>query len=473
MSRQFTKQNPPGVPEDFTKVTASSRTFILQKGQLNKLRLRPQIQNEHAESSRNIIGEVDATTIVGQVFKASQDNINGLNLAMESAGGVEFDDFESYADSTALQVEWVESVGDPAELNTSNQYAGDKCMVVDAGEGFTGAEWKRDFATTDFVGYTGQFWMYCNKEYKDVQMRVFVEDSTGDTSSSPILTVDKDAYYKYIFPTASLTEDVVGNPADLTDIIAIGFRVEKEKRDGLVYFDELVSVPGPGSVELKLWDMGTSIPVSTTTSIDDGTQYIKLGDAGISGIQAASVSVDLLGGFRTYHIDKFVAGVALEIPTNELLTTDHYYAITINYVDTDVSVYGPNSAWDNYYTNGYSFTAPDEATAITATGADEDLMFVIYSVQDVYISAFQQFADATPNGNSQTIIYLEDSNMKRVDTIMSGSKGRESALESFPRPYFLEKGGKLEQEQNDDFTDSVSEITVTFQYYHEPNTPHE
>jgi len=94
--------NDFGVPTGYSKQTANGDTWLLQKGQLNKLRLRPQIMNEHAESSRNIQGTVTSTNIVGQIFKASQDNINGINLTLESAAGADFDDFESYADDAAV-----------------------------------------------------------------------------------------------------------------------------------------------------------------------------------------------------------------------------------------------------------------------------------------------------------------------------------------------------------------------------------
>ena len=65
-----------GIPLDFTKQTGNANTFLINKGQLNKYRLRPAILNEHAESSREVQSVVTATNIVGQIFKASQDNIN-------------------------------------------------------------------------------------------------------------------------------------------------------------------------------------------------------------------------------------------------------------------------------------------------------------------------------------------------------------------------------------------------------------
>lgn len=44
-----------GMPHKFTATSATGTNFLLQKGQLNKLRLRPQVINEHVESSRNLI----------------------------------------------------------------------------------------------------------------------------------------------------------------------------------------------------------------------------------------------------------------------------------------------------------------------------------------------------------------------------------------------------------------------------------
>jgi len=465
-----TNTTPIGVPPEFNKLTASSGTFLIQKGQLNKLRLRPQIQNEHAESSRGVIGTVTSTNIMGQFFKTSQDNINGLNVAMRSAEAEVFDDFESYANDAALQAAWIETdAGDPAELETVVVYEGTQSMYL-PGDATTGDEWYREFATTDFTGYTGTFHMQASRAYSTLKLRIYVYDSAGNTNSAPILQTGINVWEFFEFDINSLTQDG-GTPADISDITRIGFRLEDRRNNSSLYIDEMISVPGPGSIHLKLWDMGTSLPTSGATSIDDGTQYENLGDFGISGTQVSEIEVGLFGGFRTYHIDEFVAGVALEIPGNELLNVDHYYALTFNYIDTNVDIYGPNAAWDDYYVSGYSFSAPDEATAITATGANEDLMFIIYSTQGVYVNKFQQFSNAEPNGGTSTSIYIEDKNMKRTDTIMSGSKGRETADEDFQLPYFLEKGGKFEQEYNDDLTDNVTEMVITLQYYHDPNEP--
>lgn len=456
-----------GVPVLYSKVTASGNAFLIQKGQLNKLRLRPQIINEHAESSRNIIGTVTASTIVGQIFKASQDNINGINMAVESAAGIDFDDFESYADTTALQVEWIATnAAKKAELETVIVNTGDKSMKLPT-SGAPGDEWGKDFASTDFTDYTGQFYMYATHSLSFMAMRVYVKDSSGYYSSADIITAGVDQWFKYVFDTGFLTPDVPANVTDLTDIIEIGVRVTDSQPNSFVYIDDMVSVPNPGSIILKLWDMGATIPASTVDALDDGTQYEKLGDAGISGLQASSLTLKLLGGKRMYHIDGFVAGPALEIPSNELLTMGNYYAITLHYVDTNTSVYGPDPSIDDYYSNGYAFTAPDESTAITATGAGEDLMFLIFSTQDVYIAQFLQFIDAAPNGGSDTSLFIEDLNMAVTDILISGVRGQQTVIQNLPRPYLMEKGGKFEQYYNDDFTDNVTEISLSMQYYFE------
>jgi hypothetical protein len=457
------------VVDDYSEMTASGDSFAIQKGQLNKLRLRPEILNEHAESSREIQGVVTSINIVGQIFKASQDNINGIELALESAAAEPFDDFEGYADTSALQVEWVETNAlKKAELEQTVVHSGDKAMLLPA-SGNNGDEWKRDFASTDFTGYTGQFYMYATDIYAVAQLRVFVEDSANNTSSTAIVTADSDSWFKYVVDVGALTADG-GTAADISDIIAIGFRVELKRPAAIFYIDDMVSVPLPGSVTLKLFDMGGNLPGSVALDDVSVTQYEKLGDLGISGLQVSEVTLSIIGGFRTYHIHDFIAGVALEMPNNEILTVGNYYALTINYVDTDISVYGPNTSFlTNYYSNGYAFTADDESDPITAIGEFSDCMFAIFSTQDVFVINYGQIADAIPNGGASTTVYTEDKNMIRKNVTVSGIKAVQAMdIDLSLRPSLMEKGSKLEQEYNDDFLDDVSEINTGFRYYFVP-----
>ncbi len=234
--------------------------------------------------------------------------------------------------------------------------------------------------------------------------------------------------------------------------------------------DALDAIPPGGEVEVKLWDMGTDIPVSTVTALTDGTQYEKLGDLGITGKQESSVVVGLIGGKRMYHLDTFVAGTSLEIPTNEVLNPGHYYAITIHYVDTDVSVYGPNEVWGNYYVNGYGFTTSAEGNTITAMGPNKDIQFIVFSTQQVYVFEIKQIIDEKPSGESETTIYIEDETMRRTDVLISGVKAIQEVTKQLKKPFFMAKGSKIEQEYNDDFTDQVGEINLIFYYYFVPPT---
>ena len=98
-------------------------------------------------------------------------------------------------------------------------------------------------------------------------------------------------------------------------------------------------------------------------------------------------------------------------------------------------------------------------------------MFTIYSTQCVYISKFNQIANAVPNGVSSSSIYVEDAEMKRNDTIIAKAQGRMIIdLYLTDRPLIMEMGAKLEEEYNDDATDDVTEIAVGIQYFYEPPT---
>jgi hypothetical protein len=272
-----------------------------------------------------------------------------------------------------------------------------------------------------------------------------------------------------------------GTPPTMTTITEIGFRVDKKKAGASAYIDDLVAVPAPGQVELKLWDLGASLPVGDGASFDlatDATQYAELGDRGINDAVASSVFVDLQGGRRLYSAAGLVAGVALEIPSNTLLTPNNYYALTINYVDTDVNVYGPNTTFStNYYTNGYAFFTSAENVDITTiagaagAGAYSDLAFGIFSTQDIYITSFFQFLDAAPGSLTETSVYVENSSMGIEAIITQGARAvAQIFAELGRRPYFMDKGGKFEQHYNDDFTDSVTGISLTMGFLYIPPT---
>ncbi|MCK5127530.1 MAG: hypothetical protein KAR42_14840 [candidate division Zixibacteria bacterium] len=464
-----------GIPSTYTKQGNNGRIFLTQKSQLNEYKIRPAIQNEHVQPSKLAQSIVTSSNIVGQIFKPSQDNINGILLTLESAAGANFDTFESYADSAALQVQWVESNATfKALLEETIVQSGAKSMNIPM-DAVVADNWINTVGSTDYTGFTFEMDFRQNKVFAQMELHFFIGDGTN-TKSIELNVNAADSWERFEINEAAMTvttEDATASPPDMSAITKIGFRLDDRSANGIGYIDNMVFIPAPGEVELKLWDMGASIPTTGVTALDDGSQYIELGDRGINGgTVAASIHVQLEGGKRLYTIKEFVAGTALEIPSNTLLTVNNYYALTIHYVDTNTTVFGPDSTFDNYYNNGYGFTAPDEATAITELGVDvnqKHCMFIILSTQDVFIRSLVKTYNAAPGDNATETMIIEDPNMRVTDIISGGFSALENlnALD-FDRQFQLLKGGKFEIYHNDDFTDDVSQISIILGYIYEP-----
>jgi hypothetical protein len=462
-----TGSQPYGVPLSYTAQTSNGGNFTIAKGQLNKLRLRPQIINEHAESSREVQGTVTSGNIVGQIFKASHDNINGILLTLESAAGSPFDDFESYANSTALQAVWVEGTN-PALLETVVVKTGDKSMDLPLDT--NGDTWTRTISSADYTDYTFDF-DFQQSSILVAEVSFFIGDGTN-TKSLTLGLNQANLWTHFDINENAMIEDG-GGTTNMAAITKIGFRCDIKSTTNNAYVDNMFTTPAPGSVEIKLWDFGDTKPVSTVDGLNDATQYIRLGDEGFNGGEiSASIILELKGGRRLYSIRDFVAGVALEIPTNEVLTVNNYYAITLHYVDTNVNVHGPNTSFlIDYYTNGYAFTTPDEVSVITAVGQYSDLMFGIFSTQDCYINTIVKFFDATPGVDASEQLFVEDTDMNITNILVGDFRPLQSIEAEFnTRPTFLQKGGKFELYYNDDFTDSVTTGSLLMGYIFKPGT---
>ena len=452
-----------GVPYGFTKLTLNTSTILISKGSLNKIAFVPRILNEHVESSRQIHSVVTSTNIVGQIFKASKDNISALFLTLESAGGVVIDDFESYADNAALQLTWLTSGINPALLEQVIVHDALQAMrlttIVD------GEEWTRTAAPQNYTGYTGTFNAYFSHAVDQMQISVFIEDSTGFSKSFVLIQNSADVWQDFEVNEAAMIEDGAWT-TDVTDIDTIGYRVVSKKPASFVIIDNLESAPPPGELELKLWDMGDTLPDDGVTSIDDGVQYDQIGAA-----EAASFNIQLEGGKRLYHFEEFYAGVNKVEPLNKLLTPDNYYILELKYIDTDVSVYGPDTSFNvTYYNNGYCFDVPDEATPIIGIGPFSDIMFGIMSAQEVYFIKIGWRFDATPNGNAGLSVFLEDTNMKITDMVVDHehSPEKEFTFNAESRPFRLEDGGKLEFYYSDDYSDAITKVSGEATFWYEP-----
>jgi len=62
--------------------------------------------------------------------------------------------------------------------------------------------------------------------------------------------------------------------------------------------------------------------------------------------------------------------------------------------------------------------------------------------------------------------------MKRTDVLVTTIKAVQAVTTMLPRPFFIPKGGKMEQEYDDDITDAVSMINLIMSYYFIPPIAH-
>jgi hypothetical protein len=464
-------QERNGVPPEYNKYQRDSYTFPVSPGELNKFRLRPKIVNEHAESSRTSQGVVASGLMVGQIFRASTDNITSLLLTLEPENPrTEIDNFESYADSAALVLQWATTGGtNDVVLETaitSSLSSSTKSMELNLNQ--NASEWTKTVSSVDLSAVVFELDYYQDVAYGDAEVSFFLGDGTN-TKSVKMVNQAVNVWQHYDIPIAAFLEDGAGT-TDGTAITKIGFRVDSNQGGAKSYVDNIEYQATPGTVRVKLWNMGANIPVSGTGTLASGTLYEKIGDAGSTGIQTGSYVLNLEAGKRLYHVDEFVAGVAREIPANEPLTASNYYALVLEHIDTNVNVFGPNTAYGiNYYTNGYSFTTTANDAPLTGTGAFNDIMFGILSAQEVYMSRVQVRLNNPPSASANYAIYLEDENMHITDMVISHIHSpRQVEVFEFNKFPLLPVGGKLEVYYNDDPTDGVTTVVVDMDYIYTP-----
>ncbi|NOR27590.1 MAG: hypothetical protein GQ540_03565 [Lutibacter sp.] len=450
------------VPIEYSRTTTNTIKSLVNKGQLNKFVIYPRIGNEHVESSREIQGVVTNGNIVGQIFKASKDNISALLLTIESAEAQTIDTFETYSNDGELQTSWVE-ITNPAVISTSIVKTGDQAMALPLTT--TGDEWVLS-APSDYTDYTGSFDFYQDVVFGvlGAEVSVFISDGTN-SKSFPLVINITNSWTHFDVLESNMIEDQA-ETTDTTNILTIGFRIIRKKNGATVYIDNLIATPAPGELGIKLWNMGNTLPIDGVTSIDDGTQYTRLGKT-----LTSSFSLPLVGGKRLYHAHMFNAALDKNVPDNEPLITDNYYLIELYYIDTNVSVYGPDTSFNTqYYNNGYSFTTANEASVINAIGPYSDIMFTIMSTQSVYVIEAGWRFDAEPNGDSDLYVFIENKDMQVTDTVVDHEEHPEQkhSHDVSIRPMIIDNGGKIEFYNNDDASDQVSNIVYFVTFLYEP-----
>ena len=390
----------------------------------------------------------------------------------------ELDNLETsfYATDGALQAVWVKTGTDEAVRDSVVKAIGsDMSMKLDASK--ANGEWAAattnmpvNDASIDMTNAIISFKFRQNSSFSNLKANMFIKDSGANKSVVSLVVDDNniDSFVTFSIPISLFTS---GTPADITDVVTIGFEVDDQTPTGLFYVDSLTFIISAGTIRMKLWDFGSTAPVAGTSKLSDATQYQTLGDLGFEGASLASqVDVNLLPGKRLYHVHDFVAGPALEKGDDNIpVIVDNYYAITFHHVDEDVIFYGNNDG-KLADSGGYSFTAEDEATAIVATGEDENLQFYIFCTKAVYLAGYHLHmldsdGEPTTTGqNSEWTTIIEDSNEKPVII----DEHHHHAVSDYLFEGIAEKmelGGKFETKYvpgTDDITFIVQEI---FYYY--------
>lgn len=471
-----------GVPADYTEQMEVVDVSSITPGTQTKLRLRPRVLNEHAESSREVMDIVDSLTAVGQTFKASQDNINGIYLTLESAEAKTAIDLIEEANDTALQAAWVLTGTNLAVLETtiiSTNGGSTKSMklMMDVADVWT---YTKPAGSWDMTAATLEFDYYQTKETVKAAMTFSVSDGVNaSVINISIPKVLKNTWQHFSLPITAFT-----GTANVAAITNVYFTVSLANGGEFAYVDNVEFRPQPGQIGIELWHHGNALPASNgTVDYTTGTQYTAIGDLGISGLSASQLVLTLKGGKQLYHIDDFIAGVAKEIPTNTLLTVGDYYSIVLKYIDTDVSVYGPNTEYStDYYTNGYAWKAEiadnliDKIPGGAGAGAYSDLMFGIFSTQDVYVTEMElrlkdsSGAEVDSHINTGVNFLIEDVSMgMKVLTNEHGISSKHSEGIGL-RPILMEKGGKSEIYYNASVDDTVVTAIFELKYLFIPPT---
>ena len=484
-----------GVPEKYDTPMMVGELRVIAKGSINHLRSRPRVLNAYAESAREDMYVVDATHVVGQMFKAEQDNINSILLTLESAAvfasmdAITVDTGNSeqkggtqeYSSDAEMQEEWIETTTNPVRSTFTDDIGatpdGTYALQMNLADAID-AEWRLQVTDpTDLTGVTFSLKYAQNRPFNQAKMFFFISD--GVNGKSILLgTVSENIWQTFSFSETAMTIDASddgGAAVDMTQISAIGFRIDDSQGASLAYADTITYQAEPGSFDLELWDFGSSIPANNGTidyTASSPGQYTEIGDRGISNGVASSINTTLLGGKRQYFLDDFIAGTALEIPTNTLLTVGNYYAILIKYVDTDITVYGPDTTFTNdYYTDGYAWQADTGDNLIdlilgdAGSGAYSDLQFSVFSTANAYVTGYHLHfldvaGDLTINGSDASWISNAEGPNMEIDSMpdIHGGHPVTDFLRTFNKPVLLRKGGKFEINYDDDPQDSVTSV---------------
>jgi len=380
-----------GVGAPFKKLSYASETKNIQKGASNKITIRPRVLTENNQEDTNVVDTLEAgTTDVGQVFKLSGGifDLDRLHVCLEAislGGGVQTEeDFESYADTTALRAAWSpnDTTNSPNSLETTITFEGSKAMKCDL---LNRSKSKNDnFIFTygsnqDWSAFEGiQFQL---RQDGDATLEIRIEDSSGDASKHTITTGSSGVFEFHKLDFANFIPVAV-DPADLTAIKKITFFVKSISGVGAFYVDiielfEAAGGGGFGTVDIELHDFGTDgSPTQLSTILNTET-------------------ISLSSGKQIYEVPFNVTG----------LTPNNFYGIVItNNTASDIKVFGKNGS--DLYASGFAFSSANDLD-ITSTGSGDDLCFSVFAIDKAIFNGIR-FVANNGTGEGKINVFIND-----------------------------------------------------------------
>ncbi len=383
----------------FKKISYVSNLKNINKGSKNKITVKPTVLIENMNDDTNSLSELGTggITDVGQVFRLTSGifNLARVHLTLEATAGAGItivEDFESYADTTALRVVWVpnDTTNSPNTLETSIVSEGTQAMKMDL---LNKQKSKNDTFIKTYASV--QDWSMSDgiqfqfRKNTAFTIEFHIEDSAGNSSKHSVSTSGTGSF-ELIQLSFNNFSPVGASPADLTDVKKIKFFVKSVSSIGACYVDimELFSSASFGTVDLELYDFGTD---SAPTSL---------------GSPILTETFNVSANKQTYEIEF----------EKESLTPNNYYGLVItNASASNIKVYGKSGS--NKYASGFAFDSTDNGTNIAATGANDDCYFLTFAVDKAIFNGIRLNAN-TDTGNSTISIFINDNASSKGKTAL-------------------------------------------------------
>src|SRR3990170_1593601 len=357
----------------FKKLSYASSLKSLTKGGKNKIIIKPRVLIENAIDDTNVIATLGSggITDVGQIFRLTGGifDIDRFHLTLEAIAGaalLAIENFESYADTTALRAVWVSNdlTNTPPTLETTLFQEGTKAMKVSTTSSVKSKndEIKKTYGSNqDWSTYNGIQFQFRNDGTYNVEVRI--EDASANISKH---TISLSGVGSYQFIQLAFTNflPVTATPADLSTIKKISFFLATAST--VPFYVDIIELYSTGSF---------------------GTELVELYDFGVTsnptalGMPVTSASINLESGKKVYEIALSKNG----------LTPNNYLGIVLTAPSVAiVKVYGKNGS--NLYASGFSFKSIDNST-ITTTGNGNDLYFAVFAVDKAIFNGIRFVAN--------------------------------------------------------------------------------